>query len=171
MSTAREDRRHLSAITLLTLLAVLVVFGLIGWNQLSAPGPWDSDAAASEDCIPGLAKGDLVRTTDVTISVYNAGSRSGLASQTQEQLTSRGFIAGDIGNAPEDLEKVKKATVLAPSKDDPAASLVARQFGAKLKPTKHEDIGAGVEVVVGDKFTGLVKAPRRIRAKVSGSGC
>lgn len=168
---AREDRRSLSAVTLLTLLAILVVFGLVGWNQLSAPGPWDGEAAGGDDCIPGLSKGDLVRTTDITVSVYNAGTRSGLASQTQEELVARGFLPGDIGNAPDDLESVRKVQVLARSADDPAAQLVARQFAKGLKPSKHEDIGSGVEVVVGDKFSGLVKAPRRMRAKAAGSGC
>lgn len=171
MSPTREDRRSLSAVTLLTLLAVLVVFALIGWSQLTAPGPWETEAADSDECIPGLAKGDLVRTTDITVSVYNAGTRSGLASQTQEELTARGFLPGDIGNAPDDLESVREVKVLARSKDDPAAGLVARQFAAGLVPTRHEDIGSGVEVVVGDQFDGLVKAPRRMRAKAAGSGC
>ena len=171
MSPTREDRRSLSAVTLLSLLAVLVVFALIGWNTLTAPGPWDGDAASSDECIPGLAKGDLVRTTDITVSVYNAGTRTGLASQTQEELTARGFLPGDIGNAPEDLESVREVKVLARSKDDPAAGLVARQFAPGLTPTPHEDIGSGVEVVVGDKFDGLAKAPRRMRAQAAGSGC
>jgi hypothetical protein len=34
-----------------------------------------------------------------------------------------------------------------------------------------QDLGSGVEVVVGDKFKGLAKAPRKIRADAPGSGC
>ncbi len=171
MSSAREDRRSLRLVTLLSLSGILVVFALIGWSQVSAPGPWSTDAATSEECIPGVAKGDLVRTTDVTVSVFNAGTRSGLASRTQDELLARGFLPGELGNAPDDLASVRKVQVLAPNQDDPAAALVARQFDAKLEPTPHEDVGKGVEVVVGDKFKGLVKAPRRMRAEVAGSGC
>jgi hypothetical protein len=162
----------LSAVTLLVLCGMLVVFLLIGWQQMTAPGPWNDDGAPNAgDCVQGLAKGDLVRTTDVTVSVYNAGSRSGLASRTQEELLARGFLPGDLGNAPKDLADVPRVQVLAPSAKDPAAMLVARQFGRKTRVQEHEDLGAGVEVVVGDRFKGLAKAPRRMRAQADGSGC
>ncbi len=172
MSHTPEDRRSRAAITALVLCAVLALFLVVGWRQVSAPGPWNGDVAATaDDCTDGLAKGDLVRTTDVTVSVYNAGTRSGLASRTQDELLARGFLPGDLGNAPDDVDGVRKVRVLAPKTDDPAASLVARQFGKKVRVKQHDDLGAGVEVVVGDKFKGLVKAPRRLRAKSDGSGC
>ena len=172
MSPTREDRRSLSAITMLVLLGVLVLFLFVGWRAVSAPGPWSGDSGpTAEDCASGLAKGDLVRTTDVTVSVYNAGTRSGLAGRTQTQLLARGFLPGDIGNAPDGLGDVRRVAVLAPSPDDPAAMLVARQFGRGTDVQKHEDLGSGVEVVVGDGYKGLDKAPRRMRAKAAGSGC
>jgi hypothetical protein len=62
--------------------------------------------------------------------------------------------------------------VVAPSRNDPAAQLVARQFGRQtvVQPSL-EDLGPGVDVVVGDSFVGLVKAPRRLKAETAGSGC
>ena len=39
-----------------------------------------------------------------------------------------------------------------------------------VQPTT-EDLGPGVDIVVGDKFAGLVKAPRKIKAQTAGSGC
>ena len=173
MSRTADERRSRSAVTLLTLCGVLVVFGLLGWRQMTAPGPWSGDAGpTAADCVEGLQEGELVRTTDVTISVYNAGSRSGLAGRTQEELLARGFLPGDIGNAPEGLGNVRRVAVLAPSKDDPAATLVARHFGKQMDVRVHdEDLGTGVAVVVGDRFQGLVPAPRRMRAQADGSGC
>jgi hypothetical protein len=108
----------------------------------------------------------------VTVSVFNAGGRSGLADQTLGELTARGFIAGEIGNAPRDVSDVKFVRVLAPKRNDPAALLVARQFGPQtLVQPRAEDLGRGVDVIVGDKFAGLVKAPRKIKARAAGSGC
>ena len=167
-------RTGLAGITFVVLLGILAAGALLGWRAVSAPIPGLTDTTPSDEptCDSGLAAGDVVRTADVTVSVYNAGNRSGLADQTLGQLTARGFLAGDAGNAPDDLGGVKFVRVLAPKKDDPAAQLVARQFGPQtlVQPTK-QDLGPGVDVVVGDRFVGLAKAPRQIKAKVAGSGC
>jgi hypothetical protein len=161
-----------AAVTLLVLCGILGVFLLIGWRSATAPGPWDEDGPSAADCVEGLAKGDLVRTTDVTVSVFNAGTRSGLAGRTQEELLARGFLPGEIGNAPDDIAKVRRVAVLAPSPEDPAAMLVARQFGKGTGVQEYEaDLGSGVSVVVGDRYSGLSKAPRRMRAQAEGSGC
>jgi hypothetical protein len=167
------DRRVVSALTMLVLFALLAAGLWFGWRGLFSPLPTADEPAAEEaGCNDGLAPGDRVRTRDVTVSVYNAGSRSGLAGQTQGELTARGFIAGDIGNAPEDLSGVRYVRVLAPARNDPAARLVAIQFGENtLIQRTDEDLGPGVEVIVGDQFRGLVEAPRRIVAEAAGSGC
>jgi hypothetical protein len=161
-----------AAVTLLVLCAILGVFLLIGWRSVTAPGPWDEDGPSAADCVEGVEKGDLVRTTDVTVSVFNAGTRSGLAGRSQEELLARGFLPGEIGNAPDDIGKVPRVAVLAPSPEDPAAMLVARQFGKGTKVQEYDaDLGSGVAVVVGDRYSGLSKAPRRMRAQAEGSGC
>ena len=172
MSPSREDRRTLSAVTLLVLCGVLAVFAVVGWRTLTAPGPWSGEEAAADDCVAGLSKGDLVRTNDVTVSVFNAGTRSGLAGRTQEELLARGFLPGDLGNSPDDVGSVRRVAVLAADKDDPAAMLVALQFGRDTKVRRYaDDLGSGVAVVVGDGFDGLAPAPRRMRAQADGSGC
>jgi hypothetical protein len=171
VSPSREDRRTLSAVTLLVLCGILAIGAFVGWRSLTAAGPWDDAGTTAADCVSGLRKGDLVRTTDVTVSVYNAGTRSGMAGRTQEELLARGFLPGDLGNAPDDLADVRRVAVLAPTKKDPAARLVARQFGKRTKVQQHEAIGSGVDVVVGDRFRGLADAPRRLRAQADGSGC
>jgi hypothetical protein len=167
-------RTGLAGITFLVLFAILAFGAVAGWRALSSPVP-GSDATSSSNepsCRAGLDAGDVVRTGDVTVSVFNAGTRSGLADQTLGELTARGFIAGEVGNAPGDVGDVRFVRVLAPSKNDPAAQLVARQFGARtlVQPNK-EDLGPGVDIIVGDRFPGLVKAPRRLKAQTAGSGC
>ena len=167
-------RTGLAGITFIVLLAILGIGTLVGWHAVSQPIPGLSseEPSAKPSCNDGLARGDLVSTTDVTVSVFNAGRRSGLADQTLGQLTARGFTAGDVGNAPETVRDVKFVRVLAPRKNDPAAQLVALQFGPQtlVQPT-DQDLGPGVDVIVGDRFVGLAKAPRKIKAQAAGSGC
>ncbi|MDX6325670.1 MAG: hypothetical protein QOK15_2024 [Nocardioidaceae bacterium] len=166
-------RSVLSAVTLTVLVALLVVGGVAGYRALVAPIP-DSQGSAgpTHPCRHKVAKGDLVRSTDVTVSVFNAGTRTGLAGQTLDQLAARGFIKGSVGNAPNRFAAVRFVRVLAPSSHDPVARLVALQFGRHtlVQPVKRSQ-GRGVEVVVGDAFVGLTKAPTKLRAATAGTGC
>lgn len=172
-----RDRRMLTAITLAVLTVLLVVGAVVGVRTLFAPLPGSEDEEeldappAAASCKDEIRAGKPVRSKDVTVSVFNAGSEGGLAERTRSQLQERGFLPGEVGNAPDGLE-VQFVRVLAPNRQDPAARLVARQFGtATFVQVTDEDYGPGVAVVVGSDFTGLVEAPKRMRAKVDGSGC
>lgn len=166
-------RRAVSAVTMVVLLGLLVAGAWFGWQSISAPLPGDDEPAkrAKPQCDEGFAKGDVVTTGDVTVSVYNAGSRSGLADQTLSELAARGFQRGDVGNAPTELEIVQFVRVLTESEGDPTAQLVARQFGGSTVVQVGDSLGPGVEVIVGDRFAGLVDAPSQIKARRAGSGC
>jgi hypothetical protein len=168
------NRRAISAVTLVVLAILLVGGAFAGWRILTKPLPGDDEPrrASGPKCDDGVARGDVVTPADVTVSVYNAGSRSGLADQTQSELEARDFIAGDVGNAPEELESVQFVRVLAPTRTDPAARLVALQFGANtVVEAVKDDLGPGVEVIVGDNFQGLVDAPDKLKARSASSGC
>lgn len=168
------DRRTLSALTLAVLTGIVLLGTVVGGRALFAPLPGSEDepiATSRDACKEGLQRGDLVHSSDVTVSVFNAGTRAGLADQTQSQLVARGFIAGDIGNAPATFN-VRFVRVLASTPNDPAATLVAQQFGPDTYVQLSDaDLGAGVDVVVGDGFDGLAKAPTKLRAQAPGSGC
>jgi hypothetical protein len=155
------------------LVGLMLAGGVVGWTALFSPLPEDEETTSSEPrCDPGLAPGDTVHTRDVTVSVFNAGTRSGLAGDTQQRLVARGFLAGEVGNAPDALADVRFVRVIAPARNDPAAQLVALQFGPDtLVDTRGDDLGPGVDVVVGDRFRGLVRAPRALTAERRGSGC
>lgn len=167
-------RRVVSAVTLTLLVVLLVVGAVFGWRAMVAPTGDDDATGASPRprCDSQVARGDVVRPKDVKVSVYNAGTRPGLAGETLAGLTDRGFRRGRVENAPDAYAPVRFVRVLAPTGRDPAAKLVALQFGrATLIQRVERNLGPGVEVVVGDAFFGLVKAPRKLRATAPGSGC
>jgi hypothetical protein len=167
-------RQITSAVTMLVLVGILVLGAVWGWRSLFAelPGTEATAEEPAEECtVEEVDAGEKLRSKQVRVSVFNAGSRAGLAGQTLDALLNRGFLAGEIGNAPADLD-VRRVQVWSGVEEDPAARLVARQFGKKVKVRFVEDPpGTGVNVVVGDGFNGLSKAPRAIAVKTSREVC
>ena len=167
-------RRHLTtALTMLVLAAILVLGMVVGAKTLFAPLP--GTKASVEPSTPSctdktVKKGQRIRARQVQVSVYNGGSRSGLADETMKQLTKRGFTAGSVGNAPD--EKVRRVQVRTTEKHDMAAKLVARQFGRHTKVrVTTKDLGPGIDVVVGNKFNKLAKARKVLVARTSSTVC
>lgn len=168
-------RRHLTtAITLVVLVAILVLGGLVGAKTLFAPVPGTGEAAAtpSPTCAAKtVKKGQRIRSSQVQVSVFNGGSRSGLADMTLQALEKRGFTAGTASNAPSDV-KVRRVQVRTTEKNDMAALLVARQFGRTTKVVvSGTDLGPGIDVIVGDKFGKLARARHVIVVRQSSSVC
>jgi hypothetical protein len=162
--------RHITtAVTMAVLVGILVLGMVIGFNQLFAPLPGSENTPAAEPsptCTEAPPeKGERLRTREVRVNVFNAGTRAGLAGGTIDAFRSRGFQGGEIGNAPEGT-KVKRVQVWIQEGEEDAGRLVARQIGKKLRAMKvDEDLAPGVDVVVGNKFRSLVKAPRSIPVK------
>ena len=154
-----------SAVTLVCLMGVLVVMAVWGVKSATAPLPGKA-APATKD--PTCASDDqqvakYVRRGDVTVSVYNSGNTAGRAQSTMDQLERAGFKVGEVNNAPTGL-KAERAAVYSTKTDDPAAELVARALGKGTQVVRtDEDLGPGVDVVIGDKFKRLdPKAPKRM---------
>jgi hypothetical protein len=155
-----------SAATLGVLGMLCVVGLLLGIRAVTADLPSGSlvkdPPPACEDRT--IEKGGRIAASDVLVSVYNAGNRAGRASRTMSQLQERGFAAGESGNAPEGT-RVARAQVWYDDPANPAALMVARQFGPRTKVYPGQPrIGIGVVVVVGDSFEKLSKgAPLQLR--------
>jgi hypothetical protein len=138
-----------SGLTLLGLGVLLVVATAWGWNALTEPFPSDEPVAICEDT-PVVA-GSEIRRDEIVVSVFNGSGRSGLAGATIAQLEERGFVAGDVGDAPEEAAGTQ---IWADDATNPAVQLVQRQFkGAKI--VSGARLGPGVVVVLGEKFQTL----------------
>ncbi|HEX4976666.1 MAG TPA: LytR C-terminal domain-containing protein [Nocardioides sp.] len=166
--------RHVTtAVTMVVLCMIVVVAAVVGFNTLFAPLPGDDEPAAapSPTCaVPPAKEGRRLRSGQVVVNVFNAGTRGGLAGTTLDALRERGFRGGTIGNAPEGT-KLRRVQVWVTEGEEDAGRLVARQFGRRTPVvTPDTDLVAGVDVVVGNKFRSLAPAPRSVKVRQEAEG-
>jgi hypothetical protein len=161
------DARVRSLATLIVLGLVLLLAAVWGWSAISEPFPKDPAPPACVD--REFAKGDQVKRRDVTVSVWNAGRRVGLAGLTMDLLTEAGFHEGSEGNTP-GSRRVERAEIWTREPGNPAVRLVARQLG-DVEIVRREARAPGVLVVVGDGFDDLVPAPKSVTARTAATVC
>lgn len=158
-------RKLVTGATLLVLLLVLAGMAVYGFKAATAPLPGSGTASSSTKCTP--AERQLKTTVsrgDVQVSVFNAGTTSGLAGTTLQKVEDAGFRAGNAGNAPANV-RVPKAIVWTTKANDTSARLVALAFGRRT-PVRvvTTDLGPGIDVLVGNKFSSLdKKAVKKLR--------
>ncbi|MDQ1027574.1 hypothetical protein QF035_005156 [Streptomyces umbrinus] len=155
----------------LAVVASVAALGLIGWGTLqlidvfagggdeaSAAGPAaDCTASPSPSASPVKA---LPKPGQITVNVFNATPRGGLAKDTADELKKRGFKIGDVGNATKTYDKkVKGAGIVLGAKaaSDAALPVLATQLtGAELK-TDTRAKPAEVDLILGTAFKALTK--------------
>lgn len=166
--TSGHTARLRSGLTLLALVGLLLVGVSWAWSAVSEPFPDRGDALV---CVPTtVAAGDKVFPDQVTVSVLNAGTRSGLAQRTMGNLEERGLARGSLGNAPPDTV-VRNVQIWAEDLDDPAVRLVRSYLGGKATMVEREPPLPGVNIVVGDKFRELRKGRDSVVAKTEAEIC
>lgn len=149
-------------ITLVVLLGVLMGAAYYGWNTIVNPD--DDKTSADPEQSPQttckhktvIKKGQQVEAKQVTVNVYNIGSRSGLASETLNFLVDKGFKRGVADNAPKDITTWGNVSVVLPGgTGEPTTRLLHNQFLGLVKYAKGPELAPGVDVIVGDNFRGV----------------
>jgi LytR cell envelope-related transcriptional attenuator len=147
-------------LTLLVLVLILAGAVFYGWRSVGASASSASPAptrttSTGPKCtkVKHLKKGQRVRAADVVVNVFNAGHRTGLASDIMSKLARRGFRQGIVANAPGNVAATN-VTIATPTKQAPEVRLVAHQFQRPIAYRRH-DMGAGVDVVLGNGFQGM----------------
>ncbi|MET8452400.1 LytR C-terminal domain-containing protein [Streptomyces sp. NPDC005209] len=149
------------------LVASVAVLGLVGWGTLQlidvfTGGEKTTAAGATSDCAkikaqPAATTVALPRPDQITVNVYNATQRTGLAKTTADELKKRGFKIGEVGNASGQFDKKVKGTGLLLG---PTAALktslpvLGTQLGGTQTQTDTRK-GTAVDLILGDAFKNL----------------
>ena len=157
-----------SAATLAVLSAILVIGGAWGWSEVTKPFPGKAEPPICVDT--AVSAGERIYPGQVVVSVFNAGTRDGLAGRTMGLFTDHGFVAGDSGNAPSGA-RVPWVQIWTTDPKSPAVRLVASHLGRNIIVVRRQASGAGVVVVVGDGFKKLVHGREKVRAASDATIC
>ncbi|TIC84999.1 LytR family transcriptional regulator [Nocardioides sp. GY 10113] len=166
MNVAARTRSAATAAVLVTLFLGGTAWA---WSAVTEPFP---KAEETPVCIDRpVAAGDRVRPPDVVVSVLNASTRNGLAGQTLNQLGGFGFARGESGNATVASAKTLTAQIWTTTPDNPDVRLVASHLGKRVRIVEQASDLPGVTVVVGEKFDGVTRGRKQVRATVATSVC
>jgi len=142
---------------------VLLGVGLfVGFKLLTASADTFDEASTCENRT--VAEGEKLTSNLVTVNLYNASQRAGLANRVGINLQRRGFLAGTVANSTSEVKPAGVA-ILTDDRDDPRVKLVAEQFGDVEFAEPDINAPEGVSVIVGDDYKELVDdAPQEIES-------
>ena len=145
-------------LTLLILLGVLCYGAWWGYTNVLADVP----PVPPEPCVEQKLPNSQLRSTQVTVNIFNGGNRRGLAGDVGRALRDRGFHVQKTTNT---KEKVAATVIVGANAGNPEVILVKGFFkGASVRADKRTD--GTVDVLVGDKYGGFnKKAPTAITVK------
>ncbi|NNN31531.1 LytR C-terminal domain-containing protein [Streptomyces sp. S3(2020)] len=164
----RPRRRGRLAVAL---VASVTALGLVGWgtlqlidvftgggDQASAAGPKaDCATKASPSASASASTAAYPKPAQITVNVFNATPRAGLAKKTADELKKRGFKIGDVGNASAEFDKKVKGTgiLLGPtSAVSTSLPVLGTQLaGAEARPDGRK--GTDVDLIIGTGFKSL----------------
>ncbi|MDH6629781.1 hypothetical protein M2271_007620 [Streptomyces sp. LBL] len=166
----RRPRRHVRLA--FGLVASVAALGLAGWGTLQlidvftgggkkavAAGPKaDCGTRATPFASASAGISTRVEPGRITVNVFNATPRGGLAKQTADELKKRGFKIGDVGNATKQFDKkVKGAGVLLGPTSSLNTSLpvLAAQLSAAEQRTDATRKGTDLDLIIGTGFKTL----------------
>ncbi|MDH6215187.1 LytR C-terminal domain-containing protein [Streptomyces pseudovenezuelae] len=157
-----------------TVVASAAALGLLGWGTLqlidvfTGGGDKASAAGSRAECggkaspSPGVSGAttsvSVPKPGQITVNVYNATARGGLAKDTADALKKRGFKIGDVGNASKEFDKKVKGTgiLLGPSA---ALKTSLPVLGTQLSTAERRAVasrkGTDLDLIVGNGFKAL----------------
>jgi hypothetical protein len=167
----RRPRRR-GRLVLLT-VSCAAVLGVIGWGTLqlidvfTGGGKKASAAGSRTGCADAAspsprATAALPRPDRITVNVFNATPRSGLAKQTADELKKRGFRIGQVGNATKEYDKKITGTgvLLGPASSlNTSLPVLATQLATAERRTDAARKGDAIDLILGTGFRSLTAKP------------
>jgi hypothetical protein len=162
---------HIKAALTLATLAVLVLLGVTwGWAALTTPFPHLGSTTPAACVATTVHPGERIAPPRVTVSVFNASQRVGLAGRTMAEFQGQGFGPGNVGNAPRGTH-VAYAQVWTKDPTNPAVRLVRSRLGRPARVVEKTHHGPGVIVMVGARFDKLVRGVPSVKVRKTTTVC
>lgn len=164
-SRARRARRRRALITL-GVVALMLFFAF--WYAYSY---YQASNKAKASPGPTCTATSTVKTpAQVTVNVYNATDRTGLAAKTAADVRKRGFKISTVSNDPLQRDvKVAAEVRFGPSGASSSKLVLALVKGAKAVKDSRTD--SSVDLVLGAKFTALAPPPKKPATSTTTSTC
>lgn len=154
----RDRRRRKRRRALWTLLVVVLVLFFGFWYAFSYISAEGSPSAQSPaPCVP--ADTGSIRPADITLNVYNATGRSGLAAVTSQAAIARGFVEGKVANDPLGKAIDGPAEVRYGPQGKLGGALVLAMVGDGAVAVEDAREDASVDLVLGQAFNTLGPVP------------
>lgn len=115
----------------------------------------------------GAGPGAVPKPAQITVNVFNATTRSGLAKTTADELKKRGFRIGEVGNAAKQYDKKVTGTgvLLGPASSlNTSLPVLATQLGTAERRTDAARKGTTVDLIIGNGFKALTSRPEAAKA-------
>lgn len=143
-------------LTLLVLLGVLCYGAWWGYRNVLQPIP----ATPPTPCVPQPVSKGVLRSSQVTVSVFNGGDRKGLAGDVGRSLRGKGFKVLKTANT---NEKVRQTVIVGANAKNPEVLLV-KGFFKKATVRADKRVDRTVDVLVGTAYAGFNKKAKTTRA-------
>ncbi|MFD7439762.1 LytR C-terminal domain-containing protein [Streptomyces sp. NPDC059909] len=169
----RRPRRRRRIV--LAVVAAVAALGLGGWGTLqlidvfTGGGKKITAKAGQAACKPRAAASTAPlppKPAQITVNVYNATPRGGLAKATADELRKRGFTIGKVGNAPVEYDKKVPGTAIllgaAAANEGPFRVLATQLAGTQLRTDARRT--ADVDLILGTAFKSLTAKPASDKA-------
>nr|MDT0515543.1 LytR C-terminal domain-containing protein [Streptomyces sp. DSM 41633] len=179
----RMSRKRSRPRIVLAILGSVLALALVGYGAMQlidvfrGDSPKRNTSAGAKDCPTtppkGAAKGGPAAAStasaaakpavvlpppgEITVNVYNATPRAGLAKAVGDELAKRGFVIGHVGNAPADFDKKVPGTGIllgSPTTDKAAFSVLGTQLAGATQQNDTRE-SADIDLILGDAFKEL----------------
>lgn len=158
MSDTKSEGRGLVVIAALVFVGGLILGPILLFAQPEPPEP----PPLCKDRT--LATGAMLNSNYLTVNVYNASDKSGVANRVRINLERNGFLGGIAANNPGQLAPAN-IMIITQDPKDPKVMLLAQQFNGKVEYGQADfETKDGMSVIVGPKFQGVnEKAPTSLK--------
>lgn len=147
--------------TLVVLLGILGYAAWWGYQKVTAPVP----PPEPTPCVTQPIEKNRLQSTQVSLRIYNGGSKRGLAGDVAQAMRERGFIVRTVGNT--EVE-VTETVIVVQDKKSPEAKLVRAFFKDAVVKEEPGRTDRTVDVLVGSAYAGFnSKAKTSVKVKDS----